>query len=127
MSARMAFWPAIAGGVPRGGIPTVFVGMYATLGMSTSQHFVHAQYRSVISEIEPPTRPRPLARVLDQASFYGIVVHVIQFFISRLRAPDAHVPVAHTSRQKEAVKKLSGARIRSPAAPSFCGSYRPRL
>jgi len=59
----------------------------------TSQHFVDAQYRSVIPEIEPPAAagPRPVARVLDQASFHGIVVHVIQFFISLLRAPDVHV------------------------------------
>jgi hypothetical protein len=46
--------------------------MYATLGMSMpSQHFVHAQDRTVIPKIEPPTRPRPVARVLDQASFHG--------------------------------------------------------
>ena len=68
--------------------------MYATLGMSTtSQHFVHAQFRSVIPEIEPPAAagPRPVARVLDQASFHGIVVRGIQFLISLLRAPDVHV------------------------------------
>jgi ribosomal protein L37AE/L43A len=82
-------------------VPTLFVGMYATLGMPTpSQHFVHAQDRSVIPEIEPPTRPRPAARMLDQASSHGIVVHVIQFLIPLLWAPDVHVPVAHTSRQK---------------------------
>ena len=80
-------------------VPTVFVGMYATLGMSTpSQHFVHAQDRIVTPEMEPPTRPRPVARVLAQASFHGIVVHVIQFLISLLRAPDVHVvelPLPH--------------------------------
>jgi nitrate reductase NapE component len=66
--------------------------------MSTpSQHFVHAQDRTVIAEIEPPTRPRPVARVLDQGSFHGIVVHVMQMIEA--------VPGAHTSRQKEAVKK----------------------
>jgi hypothetical protein len=65
--------------------------MYATLGLSMpSQHFAHAQGRSVIPEIEPPTRRRPLARVLDQASFDGIVVHVIQLLISLLRVPDVH-------------------------------------
>jgi len=33
-------------------VPTVFVGMYATLGWSiSSQHFVHPQDRSVIPEI----------------------------------------------------------------------------
>jgi hypothetical protein len=68
--------PEPAEGMPAGGayVPTAFVGMYAPLGMSTpSQHFVHAQDRSVIPEIEPPTRPRPVARVLDQASFHGIL------------------------------------------------------
>jgi len=67
---------------PAGGayVPTVFVGMYAPLSLSMpSQHFIHAQDRRVIPEIEPPTRPRPVARVLQQASFDGIVVHVIQF------------------------------------------------
>src|SRR5208282_3120428 len=55
-----------------------FVGMYAPLGMLTpSQHLVHAQDRTVIPEIEPPTRPRPVARVFHQAPFHGIVVHVI--------------------------------------------------
>jgi hypothetical protein len=44
VSARMAFWPAIAGGVPRGGIPTVFVGMYApqgryNVGVSELKHY----------------------------------------------------------------------------------------
>ena len=37
------------------------------------------------------SRPRPVARVLDQASFHGIAVRVIQFPISLLRAPDLHV------------------------------------
>jgi len=60
-------------------VPTVFVGMYATLGMSMpSEHSVDAQDRTVIPKIEPPTRPPPVARVLDQASFHGIVVHVMQ-------------------------------------------------
>ena len=44
-----------------------------------SHHFVHGQDRSVIPEIEPPTRPRPVAWVLDQPSFHGIVGHVIQY------------------------------------------------
>ena len=57
----------------------LFVGMYATLGMSMpSEHSVDAQDRTVIPKIEPPTRPPPVARVLDQASFHGIVVHVMQ-------------------------------------------------
>jgi len=55
------------------------------------QHFVHAQDRTVIPEIEPPTRPLPVARVLEQASFHGIVVRVIQLLISLLRGPDVHV------------------------------------
>jgi len=59
-------------------VPTFFAGMYAPLGMSTpSQHFVHAQDRAGIPEIGPATRPGPVARVPDQASFHGIVVHVI--------------------------------------------------
>ena len=66
--------------------------MYAPLGMLTpSQHFVHAQGRSVIPEVEPPTRPRPVAQVLDRAWFHGIVVHVIRFLISPIRAPDIDV------------------------------------
>ena len=79
---------------PAGGayVPTVFVGMYATLGMSMpSLHFVDTQDRTVIPEIEPPTRPRPVAWVLDRASFHGIVVRVIQFLIALLRSPDVHV------------------------------------
>jgi hypothetical protein len=84
---RAAFWHvcahnirSIAGGAY---VPTVFVGMYATLGLSTpSQHFVHGQDRSVIPEIEPPTRPRPVARMLNQASFHGMVAQVIQFLIT---------------------------------------------
>jgi hypothetical protein len=64
-------------------VPTVFVGMYATLGLSMpSQHFVHGQDRSAIPEIEPPTQRRPVARLADQASFHGIVVQVIQFLIT---------------------------------------------
>jgi len=49
-------------------VPTVFAGMYETPGLSMpSQHFVHAQDRSVISEIQPPTAAgaRPVAQVLD--------------------------------------------------------------
>jgi hypothetical protein len=38
-------------------VPTVFVGMCATLGMSMpSQHFVHAQDHTVTPETEPPRR-----------------------------------------------------------------------
>ena len=37
-------------------VPTVFVGMYAPLGVSPSQHFAHAQDRGVIAETEPPRR-----------------------------------------------------------------------
>ena len=64
-------------------VPTVFVGVYTTLGLSMpSQHFVHGQDRSVIPEIEPASRPQPVVRVLDQASIHGIVVQVIQFLIN---------------------------------------------
>jgi len=55
-----------------------------------SHHFVHGQDRSVIPEIEPPTRPRPVAGVPQQVSFQGIAVHGIQFLISLLRGPDVH-------------------------------------
>src|SRR5208337_780212 len=78
---------------------TFFFGMYAPLSLSMpSHHFVHAQDRTVIPEIEPPTRPRPAARLLDQPSFHGIVVHAIPFLISLLGAPDVHVvelPLPH--------------------------------
>jgi hypothetical protein len=52
---------SLAGGAH---VPTVFVGMYAPLGVSPSQHFVHAQDRSVIPEIEPPRRGGTTASLL---------------------------------------------------------------
>jgi hypothetical protein len=46
--------PTFAGGAC---VLMVFVGMYATLGMSMpSERFVHAQGRTVIPKIEPPGR-----------------------------------------------------------------------
>jgi hypothetical protein len=69
-----------------------FAGMYEPIGTpTTSKHFVHAQDRTVIPEIEPPARPRPVARVLDHPSYHGIVGHVIEFPIFLLRVPDVRV------------------------------------
>ena len=104
----------IAGGAY---VLTLFVRMYATLRLSSSQHFVHPRHRSVIPEIEPPaaTGPRPVARILDQASSHSVVARVIQFFISLLQVPDVHVPAAHASRRKEHVKKFESVML-SPFA-----------
>ena len=61
------------------------------LACMRSQHSVHREYGSITQKVVSPTGPRPVSGFFNQLASDRIGVHVVEFFLPLLGAPDVHV------------------------------------